>query len=89
MACVGPVQGPGKAKRSRSPNGYKITGEGEGGVAGFAKGGATGALADQDGGTLLTCNEAVSSFTLDSARLQAFHLGGVERHGRISKMEAG
>jgi carbon monoxide dehydrogenase subunit G len=35
------------------PNGYKITGEGEGGVAGFAKGGATVALTDQDGGTLL------------------------------------
>jgi carbon monoxide dehydrogenase subunit G len=35
------------------PNGYKITGEGEGGVAGFAKGGATVALSDKDGGTLL------------------------------------
>lgn len=38
------------------PNGYKILGEGEGGVAGFAKGGATVALADKDGGTLLTYN---------------------------------
>ena len=38
------------------PNGYKISGEGEGGVAGFAKGGATVALTDQDGGTLLTYN---------------------------------
>jgi carbon monoxide dehydrogenase subunit G len=35
------------------PNGYKISGEGEGGVAGFAKGGATVKLTDQDGGTLL------------------------------------
>jgi carbon monoxide dehydrogenase subunit G len=35
------------------PNGYKITGEGEGGVAGFAKGGATVALSEKDGGTLL------------------------------------
>ena len=35
------------------PNGYKISGEGEGGVAGFAKGGATVGLADKDGGTLL------------------------------------
>jgi carbon monoxide dehydrogenase subunit G len=39
------------------PNGYKISGEGDGGVAGFAKGGATVALSDKDGGgTLLTYN---------------------------------
>jgi carbon monoxide dehydrogenase subunit G len=36
------------------PNGYRIEGEGQGGVAGFAKGGATVQLADDDGGTLLT-----------------------------------
>jgi len=36
------------------PNGYKISGEGDGGVAGFAKGGATVKLTDKDGGTLLT-----------------------------------
>jgi uncharacterized protein len=36
------------------PNGYKISGEGEGGVAGFAKGGAVVKLTDKDGGTLLT-----------------------------------
>jgi uncharacterized protein len=33
--------------------GYKIAGEGEGGVAGFAKGGAKVSLADATGGTLL------------------------------------
>ena len=38
------------------PNSYKISGEGEGGVAGFAKGGATCRSADKDGGTLLTYN---------------------------------
>src|SRR6476660_2959669 len=38
------------------PNGYKISGEGDGGVAGFAKGGATVALTEKDGGTLLTYN---------------------------------
>ena len=32
------------------PNSYRIAGEGEGGVAGFAKGGATVRLADADGG---------------------------------------
>ncbi len=38
------------------PNGYRITGEGEGGVAGFAKGGAAVSLSDKDGGTLLIYN---------------------------------
>ncbi len=33
--------------------GYTISGEGEGGVAGFARGGAKVSLADADGGTLL------------------------------------
>ena len=36
------------------PNGYRISGEGQGGVAGFAKGGATVHLTDaDDGGTVL------------------------------------
>ena len=38
------------------PNSYRITGEGEGGVAGFAKGGAVVSLAEKDGGTLLSYN---------------------------------
>lgn len=39
------------------PNGYHIIGEGEGGIAGFAKGGAVVKLTDIDGGgTLLTYN---------------------------------
>ena len=38
------------------PNGYRISGAGEGGIAGFAKGGATVALAERDGGTQLTYN---------------------------------
>ena len=57
---VGPVSARFKGRVTLSdldpPNGYKITGEGEGGVAGFAKGGAAVALSDQDGGTLLTYN---------------------------------
>ena len=57
---VGPVKARFKGKVTLTdldpPNGYKISGEGEGGVAGFAKGGATVALADKDGGTLLTYN---------------------------------
>jgi carbon monoxide dehydrogenase subunit G len=36
------------------PNGYTITGEGQGGVAGFAKGGAKVHLVEKDGGTVLS-----------------------------------
>ena len=54
---VGPVSARFKGKVTLSdldpPNGYKISGEGEGGVAGFAKGGATVKLTPKDGGTLL------------------------------------
>lgn len=57
---VGPVSARFKGKVMLSdldpPNGYKISGEGEGGVAGFAKGGAVVGLTDKDGGTLLTYN---------------------------------
>ena len=59
-AKVGPVKARFKGKVQLSdfnpPNGYRISGEGEGGVAGFAKGGATVSLAEKDGGTLLTYN---------------------------------
>jgi uncharacterized protein len=57
---IGPVKAKFKGKVRLSdldpPNGYKISGEGEGGIAGFAKGGAVVALSDKDGGTLLTYN---------------------------------
>jgi len=57
---IGPVKARWKGKVTLSdlnpPNGYRINGEGEGGVAGFAKGGADVKLADKDGGTLLTYN---------------------------------
>src|SRR6201991_492844 len=55
---VGPVKARWKGKVKLldldPPNSYRITGEGEGGVAGFAKGTAKVSLADKDGGTLLT-----------------------------------
>ena len=57
---VGPVKARWKGKVRLTdldpPNSYRISGEGEGGVAGFAKGGATVGLADKDGGTLLSYN---------------------------------
>jgi len=60
VSKIGPVKARFKGKVQLSelnpPNGYKISGEGDGGVAGFAKGGATVALTDKDGGTLLTYN---------------------------------
>jgi len=57
-AKVGPVKAKFSGKVTLSdlnpPNGYTITGEGSGGAAGFAKGGAKVALEDgSDGGTLL------------------------------------
>ena len=51
---IGPVKAKFKGKIRLSdldpPNGYRISGEGDGGVAGFAKGGATVALTVNDGG---------------------------------------
>ena len=56
--AVGPVRATfnGKVKLTDidPPNGYRIVGEGNGGVAGFAKGGATVRLADDGRGTLMT-----------------------------------
>jgi uncharacterized protein len=55
---IGPVKARFKGRVQLSdidpPNGYKISGEGDGGVAGFAKGGAVVKLTDRDGGTLLS-----------------------------------
>ena len=57
---VGPVKARWKGKVRlldlNPPTSYRIAGEGEGGVAGFAKGGATVSLSDKDGGTLLSYN---------------------------------
>ena len=54
---IGPVSATFKGNVKLSdldpPNGYTISGEGNGGIAGFAKGGAKVALADAEGGTKL------------------------------------
>src|SRR2546422_5969252 len=51
---IGPVKAKFKGKVRLSdldpPKGYRISGEGDGGVAGFAKGGAVVTLTPQDGG---------------------------------------
>ena len=56
---IGPVKARFKGKVTLSdldpPNGYRISGQGDGGVAGFAKGGATvKLLANDGGGTVLS-----------------------------------
>jgi hypothetical protein len=55
---IGPVKAKFKGKVTLSdldpPNGYKISGQGDGGIAGFASGGAAVKLEPKDGGTLLT-----------------------------------
>jgi carbon monoxide dehydrogenase subunit G len=57
---IGPVSASFAGKVTLSdidpPNGYKITGEGQGGAAGFAKGGAVVALRDDGGATVLDYN---------------------------------
>ena len=57
---IGPVKARFKGKVRLTdldpPNSYRISGEGDGGIAGFAKGGATVTLTEKDGGTLLSYN---------------------------------
>ncbi len=57
---IGPVKARFKGKVTLSdldpPNGYRISGQGDGGVAGFAKGGADVKLTENDDGTLLSYN---------------------------------
>jgi hypothetical protein len=57
-AAIGPVKARFAGKVTLSdldpPNGYTISGEGQGGAAGFAKGGAKVRLADDAGATLLS-----------------------------------
>ncbi len=65
VARVGPVKATFNGKVTLSdldpPNGYKITGEGQGGAAGFARGGADVRLMPDGSGTLLsyTVNAAI------------------------------
>jgi carbon monoxide dehydrogenase subunit G len=57
---IGPVSASFTGKVTLSdidpPNGYKISGEGQGGAAGFAKGGAVVSLREDGGETVLTYN---------------------------------
>jgi carbon monoxide dehydrogenase subunit G len=57
VAKVGPVKATFKGKVTLSdvdpPNGYTLTGEGQGGVAGFGRGSAKVSLSEDGGGTIL------------------------------------
>lgn len=57
-AKVGPVSAKFSGKVSLqdvdAPNGYRLVGEGTGGVAGFGKGEAAVSLSDEEGGTILS-----------------------------------
>jgi carbon monoxide dehydrogenase subunit G len=57
---IGPVKVRFKGKVRLSdldpPSSYRLSGEGDGGIAGFAKGGVAVELTDRDGGTCLTYN---------------------------------
>jgi len=57
---IGPVSARFKGKVNltdiEAPSSYRISGQGDGGIAGFAKGGASVNLTEKDGGTLLTYN---------------------------------
>jgi carbon monoxide dehydrogenase subunit G len=79
---IGPVSARFKGKVTLSdldpPNGYKIAGEGEGGVAGFAKGEATVVLVDHNGGTLLKY-EAVAQTGGKLAQLGQRLIGGTAK----------
>jgi uncharacterized protein len=61
---IGPVKARFTGKVTLSdldpPNGYKITGEGQGGVAGFGKGGATVTLVPDGTGTILKYSAAAT-----------------------------
>ena len=62
---IGPVsarfKGKVKLENIDPPNSYTIVGEGEGGVAGFAKGQASVALSDEGDGTKLSYNAAAAT----------------------------
>src|SRR5271169_2626509 len=84
VAKIGPVKASFSGKVTLSdldpPNGYTISGEGKGGVAGFAKGGAKVKLADSGAGTLL-------DYTVDaSVGGKLAQIGGRLIEGTVNQM---
>ena len=61
------------------PNGYRISGQGEGGVAGFAKGGASVKLSDEPGGGTILTYEVEANVGGKLAQLGARLIDGVAK----------
>src|SRR5215210_6616785 len=82
-AAVGPVKATFKGRVTLSdldpPNAYTISGEGQGGVAGFAKGGAKVRLADSDGGGTLMAYDVEANVGGKLAQLGGRLINGVAK----------
>jgi carbon monoxide dehydrogenase subunit G len=82
-AAVGPVKATFKGRVALSeidpPNGYTISGEGQGGVAGFAKGGAKVRLSDADGGGTLMAYDVEAQVGGKLAQLGGRLINGVAK----------
>jgi carbon monoxide dehydrogenase subunit G len=80
---VGPVSATFKGAVTLSdldpPNGYKISGSGEGGVAGFAKGGAVVKLTDMSGGGTLLSYDVEANIGGKLAQLGGRLIDGVSK----------
>jgi carbon monoxide dehydrogenase subunit G len=61
------------------PNGYRIQGQGEGGIAGFAKGGAKVSLTDAEGGGTLLSYDVEANVGGKIAQLGARLIDGVAK----------
>ena len=61
------------------PNGYKISGEGQGGIAGFAKGGAVVKLTDAEGGGTVLSYDVEANVGGKIAQLGARLIDGVAK----------
>lgn len=79
---LGPVKAAFRGKVSLEdldpPNGYRLVGEGDGGISGFAKGGARVDLVENDGGTLLRY-EAEAQIGGKLAQIGSRLVGGVAK----------
>ncbi|MFI5011204.1 MAG: CoxG family protein [Hyphomicrobiales bacterium] len=81
--AIGPVKATFKGKVTLSdidaPNGYTITGEGEGGIAGFAKGGAKVRLSDAEGGGTILSYDVQANVGGKIAQLGSRLIDGVAK----------
>ena len=80
---VGPVSATFKGNVELSdldpPNGYRISGQGEGGIAGFAKGGANVRLTDAEGGGTILSFDVEANVGGKIAQLGARLIDGVAK----------